>query len=193
MRGDPKVEKVAASVGLSNARLVSWSKSAYSRAFPNHFTLFNASIMDIDGRMLWWGDIDATIDEEKLAALARRLETRLFVFFEGDARLVPQLGIRNAALIVEPSGEVVLTERWGISREGDRIVRPVPQTTGLSAEQGTKRAPDDSADQLSDADDAAVYAARDAAADTTGSPEAASGYEGPGDGADQEHTDGGRE
>jgi hypothetical protein len=130
VRGDPEVEKVAASVGLTNGRLITFSKSRYRDTYPDHFVLFNATIANGEGRRLWWGDIDATLDEEKLSALARALEERLFVLFEHDAQLVTiEAPWQTAALVAEPAGEIALTCRWGIVREGEtgRIVRP-PRT-----------------------------------------------------------------
>ncbi|HWH24329.1 MAG TPA: hypothetical protein VNW68_05480 [Candidatus Limnocylindria bacterium] len=109
MRGRPPVEKIAAALGLPNGRLISWSKSWYRELFPDHLVLSNASITDASGRRLWWGDLDASVDEEKLVALARALERRLFVFYEAHFR--DPLPIERAALVFEPTGEVLMTDR----------------------------------------------------------------------------------
>jgi hypothetical protein len=108
MRGDPKVEKVAARIGLPNGRLISWSKSAYRKAYPDHLVLFNASIGDATGSCLWWGDLDVSLDEEKLVALAAALEKTLYVFAEADTHWVEHLPVERATVVVELLGQLAI-------------------------------------------------------------------------------------
>jgi hypothetical protein len=78
------VHELAAELGLPSGRMITGSKSGYSRAHPDHLAVFNATIADEAGTDLWWGDLDLTLDEPKLAALAATLDLVLFVFYEGD-------------------------------------------------------------------------------------------------------------
>jgi len=129
MRGDPHVEEVAGGLGLLGGRMLSPSKSAYHRAYPSNIVLFNASIADDEGRLLWWGDLDLTRDESKLVDLAQKLERRLHILFEGDGGWLDRrrIAIEAAAIVVDADGSVRLTHRFGIERDREgRIVHTRP-------------------------------------------------------------------
>lgn len=96
-------------LGLAG-RVVTASKEWYDRANPGHVSVFNARVC-IDGppRMIWYGDLDATLDEKKLAVLAKALDMRVYVLEEQHARFRgagerPRLGL--AVLAVSPDGRV---------------------------------------------------------------------------------------
>lgn len=63
------------------ARMISNSKSEYVHFNPGHVVIFNADIIANNERV-WYGDIDLTLDEEKLVALAQQLGTSLSVYHE---------------------------------------------------------------------------------------------------------------
>jgi hypothetical protein len=78
------VRELAAELGLPSGRMITESKSGYSRAHPDHLAIFNATVTDEAGTDLWWGDLDLTLDEPKLAALSGALDLTLLIFHEGD-------------------------------------------------------------------------------------------------------------
>ena len=124
VRGDPKVEWLAAGLGLVNGRLISESKTEYHRLYPRSFAMFNASIADDAGKLLWWGDLDLTVDEAKLVELARSLGRRLHLLFEGSTHFQDPLPVEAAAVIIEADGSVVLSDRFSVDRDRDgHIVR----------------------------------------------------------------------
>ncbi len=65
-------------------RLLSGSKLAYEQAHPGHVVVFNANLM-VDGQKVWYGDIDITVDEAALKAIAQALG-KVHILYEMDAR-----------------------------------------------------------------------------------------------------------
>jgi len=113
-----RVAAAAARLGLHHGRMISGSKSGYRRAFPDHVAVFNACIADDDGTDLWWGDLDLTVDEPKLVALASELGMTIHVLHESDARFIGRkepfrLDLAPAVVRFTPAGETVVgTHRW---------------------------------------------------------------------------------
>ncbi len=66
-------------------RMVGLSKSGYMTAHPQHMAIFNANVCFGEGKV-WWGDIDLTIDEHSLEALAARTRETVYVLHESDGR-----------------------------------------------------------------------------------------------------------
>ena len=66
-------------------RLVGLSKSGYRTAHPRHLAVYNANVCFYGGKV-WWGDIDLTIDEHSLEALAARTRETVYVLYEPDGR-----------------------------------------------------------------------------------------------------------
>jgi hypothetical protein len=122
VRGDPKVEEVAAGLGLPNGRLISSSKTGYHDLYPRNFAMFNASIADDAGKLLWWGDLDLTVDEAKLVGLAQTLGQRLHLLFEGSTHFQDPLPVEAAAIVIEPDASVVLSERFLAVRDADGLI-----------------------------------------------------------------------
>lgn len=136
MRGDRIVEEVAAGLGLPNGRLISQSKSGYHRLYPRSFAMFNASIADDAGKLLWWGDLDLTVDEAKLVELAQALGQRLHLLFEGSTHFKDPLPVEAAAVVIEADGSVVLSDRFLAVRDANgRIVREPRPRDDRSVEQ----------------------------------------------------------
>ena len=130
---NPRVERAAAQVGLPNGRMISESKSAYRERHPHHVTVFNATIADSQGRGAWWGDLDLTLDEPKLEALARLVRRGLNVFYEGDTAWFrrtdpPRSDLALAVLHLTPTGLTRLGDERGrgITRDarGRLVLRP---------------------------------------------------------------------
>ena len=66
-------------------RMIDASKSDYSRAHPTHVVVFNSNVCTKNGK-IWYGDIDVTLDEDKLKLLADELDEKIYVLYEMDAR-----------------------------------------------------------------------------------------------------------
>jgi hypothetical protein len=75
-------------------RMVSWSKSTYRTEHPTHEVIFNANIFSTSGK-IWYGDLDLTLDGEKIQAVADELGVCLFVLREMDGRF------KNESLTLE--------------------------------------------------------------------------------------------
>ena len=66
-------------------RMISASKCDYSRTYPEHVVVFNSNICTESGK-IWYGDIDVTLDEDKLKLLADELDEKIYVIYEMDGR-----------------------------------------------------------------------------------------------------------
>lgn len=66
-------------------RMISGSKSGYIRQFPNNRPVFNANVCVESGK-IWHGDLDLTLDGDKLQQLTNELDERVYVLYEMDAR-----------------------------------------------------------------------------------------------------------
>lgn len=86
-------------------RLIGLSKSGYRDGHPLHLAVFNANVC-LEGGKVWWGDLDLTIDETRLADLAAQTGLTTYVLSESDGRFsyedAPQLG--RAVYSVTASG-----------------------------------------------------------------------------------------
>jgi len=71
---------------LPNGRIISFSKSAYVEKFPDNEVYFNANIFVLGEGKIWYGDIDLTMDREKLEKIASQSGKDLFVLRELDGR-----------------------------------------------------------------------------------------------------------
>lgn len=98
-------------------RMISASKSGYSRAHPDNLPVFNANVCTDDGK-IWFGDLDLTVDEPKLVELARTLGRKIYVLPELAGRFHgrdgnPELGAAEVTVssvgLVETASSI---ERW---------------------------------------------------------------------------------
>lgn len=71
---------------LNLGRMVSWSKSEYLKKNPTHETIFNANVFSKIGGKLWYGDLDLTLDSEKLQEISNQIIDKLYVLREHDGR-----------------------------------------------------------------------------------------------------------
>lgn len=67
-------------------RLLSGSKSAYYNKYPDHLIAFNGNLCTKKRGKIWFGDIDVTIDKDKLEKIADELQEAVYVLREMDAR-----------------------------------------------------------------------------------------------------------
>jgi len=68
------------------SRMLSGSKSGYVQAHPDNLVIFNGNIVIEKHGKIWYGDIDVTLDEEKLQVIANELCRDLYILSEHDAR-----------------------------------------------------------------------------------------------------------
>lgn len=132
---DPdRVAALAAELGLPWGRLIAESKSGYHAAHPAHLVIFNATVADEAGTPLWWGDLDLTLDESKLVALAVGLDATLCVLWESEVIGRELYGwpfdpLTAAVVRLTPAGEVLMGDRAGLSVGRDAAGRLVRATT----------------------------------------------------------------
>ena len=67
-------------------RMIAASKSSYRTRYPDRVPVFNGNVCIEPAQKIWFGDIDLTLDEPKLFALARALNTKVYVVLERDGR-----------------------------------------------------------------------------------------------------------
>lgn len=66
-------------------RMISASKGDYCRSHPKNIVVFNSNVCTEDGK-IWYGDIDVTLDEDKLKQLAEAIGETVYVLYEMDGR-----------------------------------------------------------------------------------------------------------
>ena len=67
-------------------RMISGSKSDYSRRHPDNKVYFNANVCTKSKGKIWYGDLDLTLDGEKLIEFAQNIGEELFILREMDGR-----------------------------------------------------------------------------------------------------------
>jgi hypothetical protein len=67
-------------------RMMSGSKSGYSKTNPANVPVFNGNVVTEKLGKVWYGDLDLTLDGEKLQALAVALGEKVYVLREMAAR-----------------------------------------------------------------------------------------------------------
>ena len=94
LTGDPisseyepkKLTQIAEGILGHCARLVSGSKSLYRSNHPDHVVIFNANVFTKEDGKIWYGDIDLTLDEQRLKRLGYELEKEVFLLQEMEGR-----------------------------------------------------------------------------------------------------------
>ena len=72
--------------GLHMGRMISGSKSGYHSQHQANLVVFNGNIIIEKHGKIWFGDIDITLEREKLQAIANELNRDLYILREHDAR-----------------------------------------------------------------------------------------------------------
>jgi hypothetical protein len=89
-------------------RMISGSKTGFCKRHPDHFPVFNANVCTDAGK-IWFGDLDLTEDEAKLAELARTLGQKVYVLYDGEGGFGgrdEQPLLENAVLRISPDSSV---------------------------------------------------------------------------------------
>jgi hypothetical protein len=71
---------------LYHGRLISFSKSFYRKQFPENQIYFNANVFVLGEGKIWYGDLDLTVDGEKLQRIASQSGRDLYILREMDGR-----------------------------------------------------------------------------------------------------------
>lgn len=87
-------------------RMISGSKSAYSDSHKQNVPIFNANLCTKLRGKIWFGDLDLTLDKDKLATLAIELNEDIYVLRELDARFENEAApkFEEAAIIFKADG-----------------------------------------------------------------------------------------
>lgn len=67
-------------------RMISGSKSGYVERNRANLAIFNANVCTKNHGKIWFGDLDVTLDKDKLAVLAVEMNEDLYILRETDAR-----------------------------------------------------------------------------------------------------------
>lgn len=68
-------------------RLISPSKSQYRIDHPGHQVVFNANVFTTEDGHIWSGDLDLTLDGEKLQTIAEKINKKIYVTREFHGNL----------------------------------------------------------------------------------------------------------
>jgi hypothetical protein len=114
-------------------RLIADSKTRYTQANPSHAAIFNANIC-LRGGKVWWGDIDLTVDEPALHAVAARIGEVVYVLYEDDARFDAEDRplLERGAFSVSPTGHTRFEhQRFERAADGTLRQRSIPRPPRL--------------------------------------------------------------
>jgi calcineurin-like phosphoesterase family protein len=90
---------------LIEGRIISGSKSGYRTEFPDHVVIFNANIVIRSKGKIWYGDLDLTLEEDKLKSISEKFGEPLYILYEMDGRFEhendsPEQLIKKAVVII---------------------------------------------------------------------------------------------
>jgi hypothetical protein len=86
--GLPSLEAMkAAAIEVLGAegKMISNSKSGYTRRNPGNMAIFNGCVC-AGPYVIWWGDLDITLESEKLKKLAELIGGEVYVLYEYQGR-----------------------------------------------------------------------------------------------------------
>lgn len=105
-------------------RMIAASKTRYWERHRTNLPVFNANVCTRERGKIWFGDLDLTLEEPQLRALARAINERIFVLHERAARFGNEgsPAFDEAVAVIAPDGAVELG-RWTM-RAADGRLRP---------------------------------------------------------------------
>ena len=83
---DGDLYQLFSTAGLHMGRMISGSKSMYWEEHKDNLIVFNANIIIESRGKVWHGDLDVTLDRERLQKACDALEEDLYILREMDAR-----------------------------------------------------------------------------------------------------------
>ena len=93
-----EVQRHFEAFGFNDARMIGGSKSFYKQEHPDNLIVFNANVLMPERGKVWYGDLDLTEDYLVLKAIAKTLNTDLYVLWEMDARFGEEMRPLNELL-----------------------------------------------------------------------------------------------
>ena len=124
-----RAKKAAERILGEEGRLIAGFMSHYSENRPTNVPVFKGSVVALIGKRfetIWSGDLDLTLWEERLAALARQLDHEICLFYDGDALYRNLSDPRSSAIvIVNARGQIKIgpSEKAHIFRAQDGTLR----------------------------------------------------------------------
>lgn len=96
-----------------SGRMISYSKGQYGFDNPTHAVVYNSNICTEEGK-IWYGDIDVTLEGEKLKEASKELGQTLYVLYEMDGRFENETKpkIDQAAFTITPDAIVPRHEEY---------------------------------------------------------------------------------
>lgn len=93
-------------------RMVGGSKSIYRYDNPTNIVVFNANLFTSNGTKIWYGDLDLTLDSDKLKQLSSTIKEDIYVLYETDGRFENEKKpkLNNAVAVYGPGGSISLKE-----------------------------------------------------------------------------------
>ena len=81
-----EVAQIEQALGM-NGHMIGHSKTFYRLGHPDNLIVFNARIF-LDGKPVWWGDIDVSISKDKLIELAKNLNKPFSIYYESNGEVI---------------------------------------------------------------------------------------------------------
>jgi len=103
-------------------KMLSGSKGQYRYDHPNHMVYFNANLVLSDGTKLWYGDLDITVQEIDIRALAAKLSKTIHILPEMAARFEFESNPDLRQCVYHTDGEDVWFNTEYYHRVDDRVV-----------------------------------------------------------------------
>lgn len=110
-------------------RLIAGIRSRYTERRPTNLPVFSGSVITLIGKRfetVWTGDLDLTLWEQRLAALARQLDREICLLNEGDALHGDLSDPRSSAIVI-------------VSANGQTKIGPNEKANIFRAQDGTLR------------------------------------------------------
>jgi hypothetical protein len=122
---DEIAERILGPVG----RMIAASKTRYGKEHPDHVVVFNANLCVVPHGKIWHGDLDLTLDEELVSALAHAIDETVYVLYERGARFASEQApvIGEYVMAVSPDGTVAMNPWVGRDRQGRLARRRSPR------------------------------------------------------------------
>jgi hypothetical protein len=119
-------QELRATFGHAQGRLLSYSKSDYSKRWPLRLPLWNAVVCTAEG-VLFNGDVDLSVDESRLAALSEQIGQIVYVFSEGKDRRADDesLPLDRAVFSITPTAHTTFQYAY-IERTEEGVLQERP-------------------------------------------------------------------
>lgn len=116
--------KTAESILGRSGRMMSGSKSGYSNSYPANVPVFNGNLITEKLGKIWFGDIDLTLDGDKIQTLSIALGEKIYVLREMDARFENENSpkLDKAVVIFESNNIIFGTELKVYGKDAEFMV-----------------------------------------------------------------------